>query len=182
MGRFFCAARMRYESIGGGMAYYKVNMMGGFRVTDRNQVLNEGQVYEFSDGDVSESRGIAAALRERWLIETDEFGKPLAKAKPRNRAASTPRPPAEEADMYPSDAPLNEDEELKRVNAEELAIRFEDDLVQDVANEMVATPAGPVGPRKSTGAKPGAKPKKARKARKSGRRSKRKPGTQARRT
>lgn len=167
------------------MSYYKVNMMGGFRVADRSQVLNEGQVYEFSDDDVSESRGIAAALRERWLIETDEFGKPLAKAKPRNRAASTPRPPAEEADMYPSDTPLDEDEELKRVNAEEMAIRFDDDLVQNVANEMVATPAGPVGPRKSAKAspKPRAKSKsKTKKTRKSGRRSKRKSSTRAKRS
>ncbi len=157
------------------MSYYKVNMMGGFRVTDRDQVLGEGEVYEFTAGEVAESRGIAAALRERWLIETDESGKPLAKAKPRKRGATAPRPPAEEADMYPSDPPMDEDAELKRVNAEEQSIRFEDDLAaQDVANEMVATPAGPVGPRKPP---PPAKP-----AGKSERRPKKKPAARARRS
>lgn len=159
------------------MSYYKVNMMGGFRVADRNQVLGEGEVYEFTASEVVESRGIAAALRERWLIETDESGKPLAKAKPRKRAATPPRPPAEEADMYPSDPPMDEDAELERVNAEEQSIRFEDDLAaQNVANDMVATPAGPVGPRKkpTPPAKPkprksGRRPKKAARARRSGR-------------
>ena len=154
--------------------YYKVNMMGGFRVADRSQVLDEGQVYKFSADEVAESRGLIAALRERWIIETDESGKPLAKAKPRKRAISTPRSPVEEVNMYPNDAPLDEDAELNRVNAEEVAIRFEDEnLAQDVANEMVATPAGPVGPRKSAGeAKSTAK-----KTRKSTRRSKRKTRT-----
>ncbi len=123
--------------------------MGGFRVADRSQVLGEGEVYEFTDGEVADSRGLAAALRERWLIETDAFGKPLAKAKPRKRADQAPRPPTEEADMYPNDPPVDEEAELRRVNAEEQSIRFEDERgPQDVANEMVATPAGPVGPRR----------------------------------
>jgi len=141
------------------MSYYKVNMMGGFRVADKSQVLDEGKVYEFTAGEVSESRGLAAALRERWLIETDESGKPLARAKPKKRAETPSRPPTEEADMYPSDAPVDEDAELERVNAEEQSIRFEDDLAAQVANEMVATPAGPVGPRKKVSATVKSKPK-----------------------
>lgn len=146
------------------MSYYKVNMMGGFRVADKNQVLDEGELYKFTAGEVAESRGLSAALRERWLIETDESGKPLAKAKPKKRAAAPLRPPTEEADMYPNDPPVDEEAELKRVNAEEQSIRFEDDLsAQSVANEMVATPAGPAGPRKkaATAAKP--KPRKRKK-------------------
>jgi len=135
------------------MSYYKVNMMGGFRVADKNQVLDEGEVYEFTAGEVSESRGLAAALRERWLIETDESGKPFAKAKPKKRAALPSRSPAEEVDMYPNDAPVDEEAELERVNAEEQSIRFEDaDAAQNIANETVATPAGPVGPRKKVSA------------------------------
>jgi len=155
------------------MSYYKVNMMGGFRVADKNQVLDEGEVYEFTSGEVSESRGLAAALRERWLIETDESGKPLARAKPKKRAATPSRPPTEEADMYPNDAPVDEEAELERVNAEEQSIRFEDaDIAQDVANEMVATPAGPVGPRKKVSATAKSKPK-----RKSAKRQKKGPRT-----
>ncbi len=155
------------------MSYYKVNMMGGFRVADKNQVLDEGEVYEFTAGELAESRGLAAALRERWLIETDESGKPLTKAKPRKRAAPSPRPPSEEADMYPSDPPVDEEAELKRVNAEEQSIRFEDEhAAQSVANEMVATPAGPVGPRKqAAAAKPKPKPRKSSRRKKGPRRS-----------
>ena len=162
------------------MSYYKVNMMGGFRVSDRNQVLSEGEVYEFTASEVADSRGIAAALRERWLIETDASGKPLAKAKPKKKVATSTRSPAEEADMYPSDPPVDEDAELKRVNAEEVAIRFEDNIAQDVANEMVATPAGPIGPRKSAGE---VKPKTKRDPgkRKSKKRPKRNPGPRTRR-
>jgi len=144
------------------MSYYKVNMMGGFRVADKNQVLDEGEVYEFTTGELAESRGLAAALRERWLIETDQSGKPLAKAKPKKRAATSQRSPTEEADMYPDALPVDEDAELERVNAEERGIRFEDDTAaQSVANDMVATPAGPVGPRKKLSEKP--KPRKTRK-------------------
>jgi len=146
------------------MPFYKVNMMGGFRVADRDQVLDEGRVYEFDEAEVSESRGLAAALRSRWLIETDKDGRPTERAKPRKPAPQRSRPPAEEADMFPDGEMADEEAELDRVNEEETALHF--DGPSDL--DTVATPSGEVGPKPATKAKPKAikpkaKPKRTRK-------------------
>jgi len=147
------------------MPFYKVNMMGGFRVADREQVLQEGRVYPFSEEEISESRGLTAALRSRWLIETDKDGRPASKAEPRKPAASRRRPPAEEADMYPDGEVKDEEAELDRVNAEETALHFDSEL-EPPDLDTVATPSGPVGPKSPAKAKkqrPKARKTKARK-------------------
>jgi len=148
------------------MPFYKVNMMGGFRVADREQVLQEGHVYDFSEEEIAESRGLTAALRSRWLIETDKEGRPASKAEPRKPAAARRRPPAEEADMYPDGEVKDEEAELDRVNAEETALHFDSEL-EPPDLDTVATPSGPVGPKSPTKA-----PAKAKKQRSKARKTK----------
>jgi len=164
------------------MPFYKVNMMGGFRIGGTDTTLTDDRVHEFSEEEVAQSRGLAAALRNRWLIETDSDGRPLKKAPQSALLSASPRSPDEEADMYPANQQPDEEAELRRVNQEQVRMHFDDAALAD---DIVATPGGIVGPGGSaTKSKPKAKktadrkpkPKtrksKARKARKKARKSK----------
>lgn len=122
------------------MPHYKVNMMGGFRVADLELVLDEGSVYEFSDDDVRRSKGLTAARRDRWMVETDAAGKPLKKAsKPRRTASS-----ASEIAILDADDE-DEEEKLGQVLDDELENHFDDEFADAVANDKVATPFGDKG-------------------------------------
>jgi len=129
------------------MPFYKVNMIGGFRVSDLDRVLTEGTIYEFSADEVAGSRGLRAALRGRWMIETDESGRPLKKASPKPPSpVPAGRAPEVEADMYPGNEREGDEEaELARVSKEETAMHFDDEELR-AAEEAVATPHGVVGP------------------------------------
>ena len=129
------------------MPFFKVNMIGGFRVSDLDKVLTEGTIYDFSAEEVAGSRGLRAALRGRWMIETDGSGKPLKRASPKPPSpVPAGRAPEVEADMYPGDEPGGDDEaELARVSKEETAMHFDDEELR-AAEEAVATPHGVVGP------------------------------------
>jgi len=153
------------------MPFFKVNMIGGFRVPDLDRVLTEGTIYEFSADEVANSRGLRAALRGRWMIETDESGRPLRKASPKPPPpAAAGRAPEVEADMYPGDELAGDEEaELARVSKEETALHFDDEELR-AAEEAVATPRGVVGP---------AQPASRERAAKAGRRRPRRPKTEA---
>ena len=123
------------------MPHYKVNMMGGFRVADLELVLDEGSVYEFSDDDVRRSKGLTAAKRDRWMVETDAAGKPLKKAsKPRRTVSS-----ASEIAILDADDEDDEEEKLGQVLDDELENHFDDEFADAVANDGVATPFGDKG-------------------------------------
>lgn len=123
------------------MPHYKVNMMGGFRVADLELVLNEGSVYEFSDDDVRRSKGLTAAKRDRWMVETDAAGKPLKRAsKPRRTISS-----ASEIAILDADDEDVEEEKLAQVLDDELENHFDDEFADAVANDKVATPFGDKG-------------------------------------
>jgi hypothetical protein len=116
-------------------------------VSDLDRVLTEGTIYEFLTDEMTGSRGLRAALRGRWMIETDESGKPLKKASPKPPPpAGAGRAPEVEADMYPGAEQGGDDEaELARVSKEETALHFDDEELR-AADEAVATPRGVVGP------------------------------------
>lgn len=121
------------------MPHYKVNMMGGFRVADLELVLDEGKVYEFSDDEIRRSKGLTAAKRDRWMVETDADGKPLKKAsKPRRKPAAS----ATEITILDAD---DEEEKLGQVLDDELENHFDDEFADAVANDGVATPFGDAG-------------------------------------
>lgn len=138
------------------MPYFRVNVMGGFRVSDMGKVLSQDEVYQFTDVELSESKGLSAAIRNRWLVETDDKGRPLNKSKVRRRSASrmskrtAGRKLAQEAEVYPakSDYVDDEQDELDRVTDEEMALRF-NNPEETVADEPVATPMGMAGGREA---------------------------------
>lgn len=124
------------------MPHYKVNMMGGFRVADLELVLDEGLVYEFSDDEVRRSKGLTAARRDRWMVETDANGKPLKKAsKPRRNPAVS----ASEIAILDTEDEDDEEEKLGQVLDDELENHFDDEFADAVANDTVATPFGAKG-------------------------------------
>ena len=121
------------------MPHYKVNMMGGFRVADLELVLDEGKVYEFSDDEIRRSKGLTAAKRDRWMVETDADGKPLKRAsKPRRKPAAS----VSEITVLDAD---DEEEKLGQVLDDEMETHFDDEFADAVANDGVATPFGDKG-------------------------------------
>lgn len=56
----------------GELRYFKCNVLGGFRLSDLNKQIKQGE-YCYIDTHVAEtSRAVVAALRERWMIEVTE--------------------------------------------------------------------------------------------------------------
>jgi len=55
-----------------GYRFFKCNVLGGFRLSDLNKHIKQGE-YFFLDSHIAEtSRAAVAALRERWMVEISE--------------------------------------------------------------------------------------------------------------
>ena len=56
----------------GELRFFKCNVLGGFRLSDLNQQIKQGE-YFFIDVHVAKtSRAVISALRDKWMIEVSE--------------------------------------------------------------------------------------------------------------
>jgi hypothetical protein len=51
--------------------YFKVNVTGGFRLTDLNKDLKQGQYFYVENDIVRTSKAVQAALRHNWIVEVN---------------------------------------------------------------------------------------------------------------
>jgi len=52
--------------------YFKCNVLGGFRLSDLNLNIKQGEYFYIDPHEAETSRATIAALRDRWMIEVTE--------------------------------------------------------------------------------------------------------------